>query len=1460
TPPTITCPAVVNVECVSAVPDPNTGLVTASDNCLGQVTVTHVGDVPSGTTCPMTITRTYQATDVCGNSATCTQIITVNDQTAPIPPPPPANVVVQCDVDVPAAVNLTATDNCDGDITVSPTDQVLGGTCTHNFTVTRTWTFTDACGNSSSAVQTITVDDTTPPTITCPAMITVQCSADVPPTDFAGGSVTDNCSGTPIVIHLSDNTDGMVPETITRTYQATDICGNTSTCTQTIVVDNNAPPNITCPQDTMVECVIQVPPPDINSVITSTACGEPPIVTHVGDVSDGLTCPQTITRTYLATDAFGNTTTCTQLITVLDTTPPVPPSPPANVTVECPGDIPSPLDLAANDNCDGDLTVSPNDQTTPGSCINGFVVTRTWTFTDACGNSTAVSQIITVDDTTPPTITCPVGISVECVGDAPAPDINSVITSDNCPGAIIVVHLGDVPDGQSCPMTISRTYQASDACGNTATCIQLITVNDQTPPVPPNPPANQAFQCAEDIPTGNNLTATDNCDGVITAPPVDVISQVSCTHSFLVTRTWTFTDACGNAASVSQIITIDDTTPPTIVCPANVTVQCSDDLPAPNFAGGSTSDNCTGTVNVVHGGDVSDGMIPETVTRTYIATDECGNSSSCIQTITVDNNAPPNIQCPPTLFLDCTDPIPPADPNLVTGGGACGGGITVVHLGDVSNGFNCPETITRTYEATDISGNVITCVQRIIIDDTTPPTVTTCPANESLGCFTVFEPTVADLPAAITDPALLGASDDCFTMTVSHIDAGPFISGCAYTFERTYTVTDECGNATVCPAQIFSMTFDNEPPVFSNVPVDVDIDCFAPIPTGGVGNVTAFDDCSGSLTVTFEEIAGTVGCLAESYQRIWTAVDGCGNIGTAIQNITRRDLTVPGIIVPDDTTIICGEDIPPAEYEINENCTRFEEEFNEVVISGDCVCEFTIMRTWWARNGCGDVARDTQFVYVIDTSAPIITLTNPILEGLENGGTIVTYDCEPPEVLMTDIIADDCCAGVDVFTYDSLLSFNTCDVFGYYQLWACGYVATDPCGNSSEFRFLVEQYDTLAPFFNYDSTASDLELACGESIPPIPVVTADDNCPNDPLLEFREDTVGDFTSDSFAIIRNWEATDVCQNVHVLTQTVEFCGFQVDSFIATIGNIVWFDENKNGIQESHEFGLNGIIVNLYRDLDLDSIPELFPFRSTMTKTWYGQQGLYFFENLNPGHYFVEFIPDNNQLFTLYQAGTDKNIDSDVDPATGMSSLIVISEGEVNIAVDAGLTSLRVLPVELSYFDGRSEDCINTLRWATSFELDNEGFVVERSADGVDFTTIGQLSSKGNTSVGFEYFFTDRDPYLESFYRLQQRDADGTFSISQIIKINQQCHGVIQYVEIFPNPVKDKFTLSYDLSENEDVDFRIYNHLGQVLEQWKSRKSPGLHRDEIDLSNMPNGLYWIQIATGQKPVQKSVIKND
>ncbi|MAL23291.1 SprB repeat-containing protein, partial [Xanthomarina sp.] len=149
-------------------------------------------DSASGT-CPITVTRTFTITDTCGLSASATQTITVQDTTNPVFETAPADITVECIDDVPAMTNLGWTDNCDGSGSVAGSDSALSGDACGG-TITRTWSYTDACGNPATATQIITIQDTIAPTFdAAPADITVECIDDVPAMTNLGW--TDNCDG-----------------------------------------------------------------------------------------------------------------------------------------------------------------------------------------------------------------------------------------------------------------------------------------------------------------------------------------------------------------------------------------------------------------------------------------------------------------------------------------------------------------------------------------------------------------------------------------------------------------------------------------------------------------------------------------------------------------------------------------------------------------------------------------------------------------------------------------------------------------------------------------------------------------------------------------------------------------------------------------------------------------------------------------------------------------------------------------------------------------------------------------------------------------------------------------------------------------------------------------------------------------------------------------------------------------
>ncbi len=418
---------------------------------------------------------------IAGVQAKAAAIYIKVDATPPVLSVAPANATADCAATL-TAPTLTATDNFDPHPSVSIVETRTDGSCANNYTLTRTWTATDVCGNHSTALQVVTVQDITAPTLSAaPAAVTVAC-ASIPAASVSLVTATDNCTATPaIVITVADaTTPGSCAGnyTLTRVWTAADVCNNSSTVSQIITVqDNTAPTLAGVPASVTVECSA-VPAASIGSVNATDGCDPHPSLS-VADVVAAGSCAgnYTLTRTWTATDACGNSAAATQIITVQDKTAPVLAGVPVSATVECSaGPAASGSLVTATDNCDPNPAITVADVKTAGSCIYNYTITRSWTATDGCGNSATASQIITVQDKTPPTLAgVPANILAGC---SEIPVAATVTATDNCDAHpnLNLVEINTAGSGAT--YTLTRTWTASDVCGNSATASQVVTVQD----------------------------------------------------------------------------------------------------------------------------------------------------------------------------------------------------------------------------------------------------------------------------------------------------------------------------------------------------------------------------------------------------------------------------------------------------------------------------------------------------------------------------------------------------------------------------------------------------------------------------------------------------------------------------------------------------------------------------------------------------------------------------------------------------------------------------------------------------------------------------------------------------------------------------------------------------------------------------------------------------------------------
>ncbi|MDG2247180.1 MAG: hypothetical protein P8L71_12575, partial [Flavobacteriales bacterium] len=501
--PEIDCPADVTVECTESLDPSNTGEPVVTDNC-SEFDVTY-SDGEVSDDCPATFERTWTATDACGNSSSCIQIITINDSEAP-EIDCPADVTVECteSLDPSNTGEATATDDCSTPM-ISYVDGPMMGECPATFE--RTWTATDACGNSISCVQVITVDDTEAPEIECPADYIVNCDNGSSDPEFAGEpTVEDNCSEFEVTYVDGPATDDC-PAVFVRTWTATDACGNASSCTQNITINDFAAPVITCPADVTVECTESLDPSNTGEATAMDDCSTPN-VTYVDGPMTG-DCPYTVERTWTAVDPCGNETSCVQTITIEDTVAPVLSGEDSMVTIECDASTQI-VPPTATDNCDDQVSISMNTETIPGDCANEWTEVYTWTAMDECGNTDVRTFTVNYEDTTAPVlIGVPADDTIDC--EAPVPSA-IVVATDNCDNDVPVALTAET-NYFDCGYEIVRTWTATDDCGNTTSMSQTLTVEDIVAPVI-TCPADYVVSCdngSSDPEFSGEPTVEDNC-------------------------------------------------------------------------------------------------------------------------------------------------------------------------------------------------------------------------------------------------------------------------------------------------------------------------------------------------------------------------------------------------------------------------------------------------------------------------------------------------------------------------------------------------------------------------------------------------------------------------------------------------------------------------------------------------------------------------------------------------------------------------------------------------------------------------------------------------------------------------------------------------------------------------------------------------------------------------------------
>jgi hypothetical protein len=497
---------------------------------------------------------------------------------------------------------------------------------------------TDGNGNDNSCIATITVVDNIPPVISCPANITEDVDAGIccASLTIAAPSITDNCGTITLTNDYNETDDASdiyFPGETIIVWTAIDGTGNTATCEQIVIVEDNEAPMLAyttgiC-QTTYEECLSE----QELYLIEQELIYEEMISNCNGD----LNCLKEAEKFGAAIneDARKNMARCiydfnnceNEVIPVENNT--MPPIVVEATIGSCEIELnPGPVVI---ENC-AEFTLS-NNFNSNGSGEGMYPVGTTivlWTATDQYGNVSTVSRSITVLDAENPTIECPLDATVNCQDETSSSSTGMATGSDVCGNTTIEESsVSDQNMDINSPgyfnYTITRTWTATDESGNQSSCDQIITVQDVTSP---------------DVVCQNLITVLDEfglasiSEDAVDNGSSDICSSVSfntditafdCSDVGDNTVVLTVTDITGNSSTCEATVTVQDNELPVITnCPSNQELCGSQVV---TWEEPSASDNClVSFTSDFNSGDV---FPVGTTTVTYTAVDAGNNIVTC---------------------------------------------------------------------------------------------------------------------------------------------------------------------------------------------------------------------------------------------------------------------------------------------------------------------------------------------------------------------------------------------------------------------------------------------------------------------------------------------------------------------------------------------------------------------------------------------------------------------------------------------------------------------------------------------------------------------------------------------------------------------------------------------------------------------------------------------------------------
>ncbi len=618
----------------------------------------------------------------------------------------------------------------------------------------------------------------------------------------------------------------------------------------------------------------------------------------------------------------------------------------------------------------------------------------------------------------------------------------------------------------------------------------VLTVVDTTPPVVTMLGINPiTVECHATF-VDPGATAGDTCAGAL---PVLTNSTVNANAVGSYTIRYIATDSGGNSTTNTRTVNVIDTTAPTVTLNgANpMTNECHAAFTDP---GAIASDICAGGLGVGATSTVNPNAVG-VYTIKYVAADPSGNSTTNTRTVyIVDTTAP-------VITLNGANPLTNechvafTDPGATANDG-CAGSLSVSGSGTVN--ANAVGTYILSYTAIDPSGNSVTNTRTVVVVDKTAPVITLNGAN----------PLTNECHVAFTDPGAT-ANDSCAgTLAIAtNSTVNPNAAG---TYTIKYVAVDPSGNSVTNSRTV--VIVDTAPPIITlNGANPLTNECHAAFADPGA---TANDSCAGSVGVNASSTVNpdAVGTYSIKY----VATDPAGNSVTNTRTVVVVDKTAPVITLngANPLTNECHVTFTDPGATANDSCAGSLGVNANSTVNANAAGTYSI--TYTAIDPAGNSVTNTRTVVIVDTTAPVITIT---------GANPFTNECH---VAFSDpgATASDSCAGSLGVNANSTVNANAVGTY------AVTYTAVDPSGNSVTNTRTVVVVDRIAPVITINGAnpfTNECHVAFND-----PGATANDSCAG-ALSVNASSTVNANAVGTYSVV--YTTTDPSGNAVTNTRTV-----------------------------------------------------------------------------------------------------------------------------------------------------------------------------------------------------------------------------------------------------------------------------------------------------------------------------------